>query len=70
MTSALKEYFDFKTAAITFALVFIGIISVYSATYDARASEIFQKQVFWAIGGTLAFAIITLLPFRFLQFLA
>ena len=70
MTPALKEYFDFKTAIITFALVFIGIISVYSATYDARASEIFQKQVFWAIGGTLAFGIITLLPFRFLQFIS
>lgn len=70
MTEALKEYFDFKTAAITFALVFIGIISVYSATYDAKASEIFQKQVFWAIAGTLAFGIITLLPFRFLQFIS
>ncbi len=70
MTSALKEYFDFKTAAITFALVFIGIVSVYSATYDARASEIFQKQILWVIGGTLVFGIITLIPFRLLQFIS
>jgi rod shape determining protein RodA len=70
MTNTLKEYFDFKTAAIMFALVFIGVISVYSATYDAHASDIFQKQIIWVVGGTLAFAVITLLPVRFLQFIS
>jgi rod shape determining protein RodA len=70
MTSAIKEYFDYKTAAIVFALIFIGLISVYSATYDARASEIFQKQVFWVIAGTVVLGIITVLPFRALQFIA
>jgi len=70
LTSAIKEYFDFKTAAIVFGLVFIGLISVYSATYDARASEIFQKQIFWVVAGTVTFVIIAVLPFRLLQFIA
>jgi rod shape determining protein RodA len=70
LTSAIKEYVDFKTAAIVFGLVFIGLISVYSATYDARASEIFQKQIFWVVAGTVTFVIIAVLPFRLLQFIA
>jgi rod shape determining protein RodA len=70
MIEKLKDHFDYKTAAITLSLAFIGVVSVYSATYDARASEIFQKQVFWVIAGMVACGVIALLPFRFLQFIS
>ena len=70
MYSYLKEHFDFRTAGITFALVFIGVISVYSATYDAKASEIFHKQLIWVAVGTLAFFVVAFIPYRFLQFIS
>lgn len=70
MYSYLKEHFDFRTAAITFALVTIGVISVYSATYDARASEIFHKQLLWVAIGTFVFFVAAFLPYRFLQFIS
>ncbi len=70
MYSYLKEHFDVRTAAITFALVMIGVVSVYSATYDAKASEIFQKQLLWVGVGTVAFLIATFLPYRLLQLIS
>jgi rod shape determining protein RodA len=63
----IKERVDFKTALITLALVGIGVVSVYSATYDARAAEIFHKQVIWVAVGVVALAAGALLPFRLLQ---
>jgi rod shape determining protein RodA len=63
----IKERIDYKTALIALALVTIGIISVYSATYDARAAEIFHKQVLWVGVGVLALAIMAAVPFRLLQ---
>ena len=63
----IKERIDYKTALIALALVTIGIISVYSATYDARAAEIFHKLVLWVGVGVLALAIMAAVPFRLLQ---
>ena len=45
MFEYFKEYFDFKTFLVTLALAGIGLISVYSATYDAGAASIFQRQL-------------------------
>jgi len=67
MFSYLKDRFDFRVAAMTFALVALGVVSVYSATYDAKASEIFQKQLLWVLVGTAAFFIVTFFPYRLLQ---
>ena len=67
MYQDIKERFDYKTALIALALVTIGIVSVYSATYDARAAEIFRKQVIWVSVGILALAAVAVVPFRLLQ---
>ena len=67
MYQDIKERVDYKTALIALALVTIGIISVYSATYDARAAEIFHKQVTWVGIGILALAAMAVVPFRLLQ---
>ncbi len=70
MYGYLKEHFDARIAAATLALVTIGVISVYSATYDAKASEIFYRQILWVGVGSLAFIVMTFLPYRVLQFVA
>ncbi|HLA99896.1 MAG TPA: rod shape-determining protein RodA [Bacteroidota bacterium] len=51
-------------------LVLIGIASVYSATYDAGASQYFNRQVIWAGAGFLLMIAIWLLPFRTLQMIS
>jgi rod shape determining protein RodA len=61
------EFFDLKTFAIAIALVVIGLVAIYSATYDARASAIFYKQLTWAGVGVLVLLFAALLPFRVLQ---
>ena len=67
MYQDIKERVDFKTAFIALALVTIGIVSVYSATYDARAAEIFHKQVIWVGVSIIALAAVAFVPFRLLQ---
>jgi rod shape determining protein RodA len=67
MLRYLKEYFDYRTLAITLALVAVGMISVYSATYDAHASDIFHKQLLWACGGVCVLIVLSFVPFRLLQ---
>jgi rod shape determining protein RodA len=66
----LIEKVDIKTGLIVLALVLIGIIAVYSATYDAKASETFYRQVLWAGVGTFALICSALVPFRFLRLLS
>ena len=67
MSRIVGEFFDLKTFAITLALVAIGLVAIYSATYDARASAIFYKQLTWAGVGVLVLLFAVLLPFRVLQ---
>ena len=43
-----NEHFDLQIGISSLLLALIGLVSIYSATYDARASEIFMKQVAWA----------------------
>ena len=54
MIEYLKEYFDFKGLLICLALVGIGLLSVYSATYDVGAAASFEKQAVWTGVGVLA----------------
>lgn len=70
MLTYVKEYVDYRTALIMFALVIIGVVSIYSATYDAHASEISYRQILWVAGGTVLFFVMMFLPYRFLQFIS
>jgi rod shape determining protein RodA len=63
----LKDKVDFKIALTTLALLGIGIISIYSATYDAKASETFYRQLLWVGVGTLVLICTAFIPFRILQ---
>lgn len=64
MIEYFKEYFDFKTFLVTLALVGIGLISVYSATYDAGAGAIFQRQLLWSGIGLLGMIIAMVVPLK------
>jgi len=70
MTRYLREYFDLRVFLATLALVVIGLVSIYSATYDARASEIFWRQLTWSGIGLVAFLLVTFLPLRTIQYVA
>lgn len=64
MFEYFKEYFDFKTFFITLALVGIGLVSIYSATYDAGAGLIFQRQLIWAGIGFVGMIVAAVLPLK------
>lgn len=66
----LKEHLDIKLALIAMALLIIGVISVYSAVYDARASDIFQKQLIWVALGVITLVFVWTMPFRILQLIS
>lgn len=70
MIDYLKEYFDFKAFFLCLALVGMGLISVYSATYDAGAAAIFDRQLIWAGGGLVLLLVMALFPVKTLQRLA
>ncbi len=67
MVSYLKEHFDVRTVLVAVALAGAGILSVYSATYDAHAGGIFDKQLIWIGCGFLVLLLITFVPFRLVQ---
>jgi len=70
MFEYFKEYLDFRTLVITFLLVVIGLFSIYSATYDARAGEIFERQLVWSGIGIFALLGAAFVPLRTVQRLA
>ncbi len=67
MWNYIKRHFDLQIGLTTLTLALIGLIAIYSATYDARASDIFYKQVAWVLTGSVLLLIITFIPFRLLQ---
>jgi rod shape determining protein RodA len=67
MSSYFKEYFEIKTLSLCLALVVIGLISVYSATYDAGATATFYRQTIWAAAGLIAMAIAAFIPLKVVQ---
>ncbi len=67
MDTLLKEKLDIPTLSIVLLLVIIGLISMYSATYDAGASYYFQRQLLWTGIGLLLMVSVMLVPFRTLQ---
>ena len=66
----LKEHVDIKTAGITLALLLIGVVLVYSATFDARAADIFTKQLLWVTVGLVVCVIVMFIPYRLLQLIS
>jgi rod shape determining protein RodA len=67
MLEYLKEYFDYKALLICLGLVAVGLLSVYSATYDVGAAAAFEKQLVWAGIGLVALVAAAIFPLKTLQ---
>jgi rod shape determining protein RodA len=67
MLEYLKEYFDYRTFFTCLALVCIGLISIYSATFDINNALNFHRQAIWAGIGFFVMLIMTFLPLRTIQ---
>ncbi len=70
MANFFRERIDFPTIGATAGLVGIGLISIYSATYDARMSELFTKQSFAAALGVILLVVAAFTPARTLQLIS
>lgn len=70
MANYFRERVDFYIIGFTLALVIFGLVSIYSATYDAGASENSYRQLLYAGGGALLMVVLMFLPFRLLQFVS
>jgi rod shape determining protein RodA len=70
MDSWFKENIDWPTIGIVILLLIISVVSVYSATFDAKASVFFNRQMIWGGIGILVMFSIMLIPFRTLQLLS
>jgi rod shape determining protein RodA len=67
MNTFFKEYFDRTTFLLCIALVIIGLMSIYSATFDTHAGANFNRQVIWAVGGFFLMLLTIFIPLRWLQ---
>jgi rod shape determining protein RodA len=67
MLEYIKEYFDYKALLICLGLVTVGLLSVYSATYDVGAAAAFEKQLVWAGIGLVALVVAAIFPLKALQ---
>jgi rod shape determining protein RodA len=70
MFAYIQRHFDIQVGAASLLLTGIGAISIYSATVDAHAMGIFNRQMVWLLGGTVLLVIITFLPLRLMQSLS
>jgi rod shape determining protein RodA len=70
MHFSYKDNIHFGFLAVTLLLVVLGLVSIYSATYDAGASDFFYRQIAWAVIGLFLMSIIAIIPFRTLQMLS
>jgi rod shape determining protein RodA len=70
MFDYLKEYFDFKALLVCLGLVIIGLLSVYSATFDVGAAAAFKKQLVWAGLGLITLFVTAFFPIKTLQRIA
>ncbi len=67
MFSYLKEYFDYRACLICLALVIIGLMSIYSATFDINNAANFYKQSLWAGIGLIVMLVTAFIPLRTVQ---
>ncbi len=70
MFAYIHRHFDLQVGISSLLLAIVGAISIYSATYDARAMGIFNRQVIWLLSGTALVVIIAFIPLRLLQSLS
>ncbi len=70
MANFFRERVEFPTLFASLALVVVGLISIYSATYDAKMSELFAKQVIATGAGIFLLIAASLLPLRTLQLIS
>lgn len=59
--------FDFRTFLVTVALVAVGLISLYSATYETGVSSMFQSQLIFAVVGLGVMLVTAFLPERWVR---
>jgi rod shape determining protein RodA len=62
-----KQYFDFRIAALSVVLIGVGMLSIFSATYDAGASRYFHQQILWLAFGILGMLFMMVVPNRVLE---
>jgi rod shape determining protein RodA len=67
MFSYLKEYFDFRACLFCVALVIIGLMSIYSATFDINNAANFYRQTLWAGIGFIVMLVTAFIPLRTIQ---
>ncbi len=67
MNSFFKEYFDRTIFFCVLSLVGIGLLSIYSATFDAYEGRDFYRQLMWVGVGFVSMITMMLLPLRWLQ---
>jgi len=60
------EFFDWQTFLITVLLLATGLISIYSATYDAGMSSFFSRQLLYAGAGVVGMFILMFVPERWI----
>jgi rod shape determining protein RodA len=70
MFAYIQRHFDIQVGISSLLLAVVGAISIYSATYDARAMGIFDRQVIWLLSGTALVFIIAFIPLRLVQSLS
>jgi rod shape determining protein RodA len=67
MRNFLRRHVDLQLGISTLLLSLIGAASIYSATFDAHASDIFYRQMIWIAAGTGVILVLMFVPFRLLQ---
>ena len=67
MLHYLKEFFDFRAFLICLALVIIGLLSIYSATFDINNAVNYYRQAVWATIGLIVMLIMAFVPIRTVQ---
>ena len=70
MVSYLKEYFDFKTFFLSLTLVIVGLMLIYSATFDINNAANFYRQALWSGIGFSVMLVTAFVPLRTIQRLA
>ncbi len=67
MNSFFKEYFDHTVFWTALALIAVGLISIYSATFDTQAGRSFEHQLLWAAIGFVLMILTLATPLRIIQ---
>ncbi|MFA5834426.1 MAG: rod shape-determining protein RodA [Bacteroidota bacterium] len=67
MNSFFKEYFDKTIFFSVLSLAGIGLLSIYSATFDAYEGRDFYRQLMWVGVGFVSMITMMALPLRWLQ---